>query len=305
MKLNGLWLLVVLGCEGGAGPGELVLPDGGRVGADGDAETDTGTDAGTDAGADAGAGGDPGADAGAGGDPGDPPLPPIPPELAPCDFENLGVRNLWLTSHSYLPETGGERPLAGADWVLFADPQVSVSFLHPPDWTAHTLVSAGERGVYIMAPQSGGFFEYSAQYQIPADLTARALAEAKLRALLAPGARPQVVCEENATYDTGLGSDNTLLVVVSGADVFYLHTSVTFDPGSFGFGPPGVRTSLTSTVRFHAAPLARFTEVTRFVYLPIIYQLLSGAPSDPDDPDSDGDGYANSVDAYPFDPTRH
>ena len=58
-------------------------------------------------------------------------------------------------------------------------------------------------------------------------------------------------------------------------------------------------------MRFHAAPLARFTEVTRFVYLPIIYQLLSGAPSDPDDPDSDGDGYANSVDAYPFDPTRH
>jgi len=183
-----------------------------------------------------------------------------------------GVALLWDIAHSLYngtPMTPPSLPLPGTNWVLYSHPYVPLlSFLHPPDWTPHTIAEGSSTiGVDLIRADSAAAWQYLMTPENQG-ATARQWTEGLLRTTLGvtPQDPVQVLCESDLP-PVGIYQDTALLVV--SVDSF------------LALGMASIASDGLSTFVLYRGFIGRtqeFTQLTSEVFLPIEWQLLIDPP---------------------------
>jgi len=212
-----------------------------------------------------------------------------------------GVDDLWKMSHGQVPNID-QIPVPGGDWVLYSEPTFPLlGFMYPPNWNATRIYDASDLGVQLVRNDGNAMFLRVYVVYPRADLTPQQIVDAEETQLVPSGVTPTLLCQDAGDTVTSVGQRYQLEAIQAGDQILFISANTVYDPGNLGYG---AGTTLQAALDIFVAPAAEFTQVTENVFLAIIYQMLytdSGGQED----DTDGDGYVDSVDAFPYDASRH
>ncbi|MBS1504416.1 MAG: hypothetical protein JST32_20305 [Bacteroidetes bacterium] len=172
-----------------------------------------------------------------------------------------------------------------------------LTFIYPSGYTPETDQTSGAVGVNLIRNDEQAIWRYtsifysgnaSAQVVLNNEVT-------QLRAFLKSNGTVSTICSQQGSLPRAAGITSTIATAFIRFDNFSAALNVTITTES-GLGAEQINIVTT------AAPTNQFSNEILHTFLPIDYQLLY---KDDGEQDSDGDGYPDSQDAFPFDPTKH
>lgn len=172
-----------------------------------------------------------------------------------------------------------------------------LSFIYPPGYTANTDNNTGWVGVNLIRNDQKSVWRYSSLFTSTAYTTDYVLnAEVtNLRNFLGSTGTVNTICSQKGTQPRATGITTDIQSVYLTFDGFsaVVEISITTETG---LGAEQINDIVT------AAPTEEFASEILHTYLPIDFQMLY---KDNGELDSDGDGFPDSIDAFPYDPTKH
>ena len=188
-------------------------------------------------------------------------------------------------------------PAPGVGWTSFFHPDYPpLSFLHPPDWSSNPLRAQQSAGVEVIRGDNGAIWSW---FQTWGDTSPgpRGYLDGFVDNLIGFfGAQGPIreICfnESQSSPAPGIAISNAIVALEVDGQTIMASVSITTTQGL-----PGGSIFFGSS----AGPSAQFDRLTFDVFLPIHFQLFYGRTVE----DSDGDGFPDTIDDFPFDPTRH
>ena len=172
-----------------------------------------------------------------------------------------------------------------------------LSFIYPPGYTATTDPNSGWIGVNLIRNDNKSIWRYTSFFGSVTVTPDVVLANEvnTLRTFFGSTGTVTTVCSQSGTQPRAAGITTTGSSVYITFDGFsaVVYVSITAETG---LGAEQINVTVT------AAPTNQFADEILHTYLPIDYQMLYKPDGELD---SDGDGYPDSIDNFPDDPTKH
>jgi hypothetical protein len=173
-----------------------------------------------------------------------------------------------------------------------------LTFIYPTGYTPYTDNTSGAVGVNLIRNDNQSIWRYTNIEYTGTPTTASAVLStevASLKSFLGSTGTVTTVCSEQGTLPRAPG------IVANAASVFIRFDNYTAVV-NIGITTESGLAFQQITISVSAAPTSQFANEVMQTYLPIAYQLLYTGDGEID---SDGDGYPDDIDNFPFDPTRH
>ncbi|UAY53460.1 hypothetical protein [Ferruginibacter albus] len=172
-----------------------------------------------------------------------------------------------------------------------------LTFMYPAGYTPNTDNTSGAVGVNLTRSDNKAVWRYTniAYYGNTTPQAVVSSEVSQLQSFLESTGTVQTICSQQGTLPRapGIVTSSAAVLIQFGNFTAVINVGITTETG---LG------SAQITIGTSAAPTAEFNTEILNTFLPIDYQLLY---TDSGEVDSDGDGFADSVDEFPFDPTRH
>ena len=172
-----------------------------------------------------------------------------------------------------------------------------LSFIYPPGYTPQTDPTSGAVGVNLIRNDNQAIWRYTSIFY-SGSTTPQAVLNSEvtqLKAFLKSTGAVSTVCSQQSSLPRAAGITSNIASAYITFDSFSAAINITITTET-GLGAEQINIVTT------AAPTNQFANEISKTFLPIDYQLLYTGGGEID---SDGDGYPDSTDAFPFDPTKH
>lgn len=172
-----------------------------------------------------------------------------------------------------------------------------LSFTYPPGYTPQTDGTPNAVGVNLIRNDHKSIWRYTSLF-VSSNVTPQQVLNnevTQLRSFFGSTGAVATVCSNSGSLPRAAGiTTNTASAYIT-FDGFSAAINVT---NTVETGLGAVQINIVTT----AAPTNEFANEIQHVYLPLDYQLLYTGSGEID---SDGDGFPDSQDDFPFDPTKH
>ena len=211
-----------------------------------------------------------------------------------------GIEGLYYDLMNGIPRTDipGGIPTVKQIGGSYTHPTVPLlSFIYPAGYAPQTDNTQGAVGVNLVRSDNRSVWRYTVitVFSNPTPIDVLNFEVAQMRNFLQATGAIQTVCSQQASLPRAPGIVTNAASVLITFDGF---TSVITAAITSQEGLGAVQVAITMSV----APTAEFGTEVLNTWLPIGFQLLY---KDNGEPDSDGDGFNDTVDNAPFDPARH
>lgn len=172
-----------------------------------------------------------------------------------------------------------------------------LTFIYPPGYTPQTDGTSGAVGVNLIRNDNKAIWRYTSIFYSGTASPQQVLSNevSQVRSFLHSTGQVTTLCSQQGSLPRAAGITTSNASVYITFDGFSAAIDVTITTES-GLGAEQINIVTT------AAPTADFTNEILHTFLPIDYQLLYTGSGEVD---SDGDGFPDSEDNFPFDPTKH
>jgi hypothetical protein len=210
-----------------------------------------------------------------------------------------GVEAIYWDLMNGIPRTDlGKVPTVATTGGSYTHPSYPLlTFIYPTGYTPTTDPNTGWIGVNLIRNDNKSIWRYTSLfYSGTASPQAVLNGEVNsLKTFLGSTGTATTICSQQGTQPRAAGITTTSTSVYITFDTYSAVVQVSITEET-GLGAEQITIATTS------APTAEFANEILNTYLPIDYQMLYKSDGELD---SDGDGYPDSIDAYPYDPTRH
>jgi hypothetical protein len=172
-----------------------------------------------------------------------------------------------------------------------------LTFIYPPGYTPQTDGTSGAVGVNLIRNDNKAIWRYTSIFYSGTASPQQVLSNevTQVRAFLHSTGQVTTLCSQQGTLPRAVGITTSNASAYITFDGFSAAIDVTITTET-GLGAEQINIVTT------AAPTADFSNEILHTFLPIDYQLLYTGSGEVD---SDGDGFPDSEDNFPFDSTKH
>lgn len=213
--------------------------------------------------------------------------------------EVTGVEAIYWDLMNGIPRTDlGSVPTISSVGGTYIHPTYPpLTFIYPPGYTPQTDPTSGAVGVNLIRNDNKAIWRYtSIFYSGTASPQAVVNSEVtQLRTFLNSTGNISTLCSQQGSLPRAAGITTSNASVYITFDGFSAAIDVTITTEA-GLGAEQINIVTT------AAPTADFSNEILHTFLPLDYQLLYTGSGEQD---SDGDGFPDSQDNFPFDATKH
>ncbi|MEO6849716.1 MAG: hypothetical protein ABI203_04055 [Mucilaginibacter sp.] len=172
-----------------------------------------------------------------------------------------------------------------------------LSFIYPPGYTPQTDNTSGAVGVNLFRNDNQAIWRYTSIF-FSGTTTPQAVLTSEitnLRTFLKSTGAVSTICSQATSLPRAAGITSNIASAYVQFDSFTAAINITITTET-GLGAEQINIVTT------AAPTSQFASEITKTFLPLDYQLLYTGGGEID---SDGDGYPDSEDAFPFDASKH
>jgi len=213
--------------------------------------------------------------------------------------EVTGVEAIYWDLMNGVPRTDlGTVPTISSIGGTYSHPTYApLTFIYPPGYTPQTDGTSGAVGVNLIRNDNKAIWRYTSIFYSGTATASQVLSSevTQIRAFLHSTGQVTTLCAQQGSLPRapGITTNNASAYITFDGFTAAIDITITTETG---LGAEQINIVAT------AAPTADFSNEILHTFLPLDYQLLYTGSGEVD---SDGDGFPDSEDDFPFDPTKH